>query len=246
MATADTLLRLTPAHIIGTVLERSHDHVHTPADRYQFSLGRKWGTYQAISTSAADGILASLTSVGTPAALTTTVADGRGIRFVSGTTTGDNAGLRNASHLTMRGWNPAFRCRFRINQTNIIRAYVGFTSATGLDLSGDDPLNALSGLMLMKRSADTKWQIAANDASGVTTFTNTNIDIDTSIHTIDVIADDSSSIFFWSFDGTDYSPITSNIPTQSAGLGWQGQVETNHSGVAKSIDVYYIEVTSDK
>ena len=45
-----------------------------------------------------------------------------GIRRVTGTVTGDNAGNHYVRHFTCRGWNPAYKIRFR-SQHNI--AYAG-------------------------------------------------------------------------------------------------------------------------
>ena len=61
------------------------------------------------------------------------------------------------------------------------------------DLTGDDPLNALSGVILTARAADTNFQIASNNGSGATVFTDTGIAKDTAVNIFDLYADESAT-----------------------------------------------------
>lgn len=69
------------------------------------SNGAKWGAHQGQADILADGILSSLTSVGTGSAVMEQ-SNGIGRRFTTAETNGGNAGLRLHTQVTMRAWNP--------------------------------------------------------------------------------------------------------------------------------------------
>ena len=76
-------------------------------------------------------------------------------------------------------------------------------------------------------------------------FDDTGIAIDTGVHEIELVADTVNSRFLWSLDNTAYVAVTADIPadTQVLNLVWILETAEN---VAKNIDIYYIDVETDK
>ena len=146
--------------------------------------GLRWGLYAGNSAAAGDGLFAAglTTSTGQTTAGVNDATHGRGQRYTSAGASGDNAGQRPNAGFVTRQWNPTIRMKFKLGQTNLVRFYFGFTSNTSTEPTGDDELNAKSGVLFYLRSGDTNWQVGRNSGSGATTFADTGIAVDTSMH----------------------------------------------------------------
>jgi hypothetical protein len=85
------------------------------------------------------------------------------------------------------------------------------------------PLNSQNGIFVCLRSTDTNFQIARNDGSGATVFTDRGIANDTSAHTIRIQADDADTGFQSAMDngscGALFSVITTDVPSSTNCLG---------------------------
>jgi len=206
------------------------------------------GTITSSTTGLTGGLLSGLTAVsGHTDAAVIDSSIGRGRKFTTTTTITTNAGWRLNATFTRREYNPVYRALFRLGTTTLQRLYLGFHTS-GVDLTGDDPLNAQTGVMFGCKSGDTNFQILHNDATGVTLFENTGIAIDTNVHRLEIIADDANARFGWSLDSSafSYTNLTSTeIPGSTTSLLIQNEIQTNEAGVGKILDLALVEVEMD-
>lgn len=213
--------------------------------------GRRVGGYDGTSSTTGWGIIGTLTAYAGAGgnAQVNTFANGSTARnHPTGTTLGNGTGFRYINLLTMRGWNPRYRAKIRLGTSTLQTLYLGFASVVSADLAGDDPLNAVAGVMFGMRSADTTFQIMHNDTSGATNFINTGVTINTTaIRTFDLKAIDvATNKWQWSIDGSAWAEITStDIPSQSTPLGLHTALVTNESGVAKNMEVFEVRVETN-
>lgn len=223
-------------------------------------IGRKIGRHDSSSANTGTGILGTSTSYASEGsnAEVLTFADGTGgrLRTTAGTS-GSGCGSRYTVNITCRGFNPIYKIMFKLTQTSNTRPYFGWTSSGSVDLAGDDPLNAVHGVILTARAADTNFQIGHNNGSGVTVFTDTGIPLNTSLNVFDLVADDAatnkwkwalytvSSLRSISQSMVDYTELTSlEIPSQSQGLKPYWQMTTSEN-LAKSFTHYQVYVETD-
>jgi hypothetical protein len=214
---------------------------------------RKSGIWQGISeaTTAGEGLLSQNVSAvaGHTATQVKNTTVGQGRNYATTTTITTNAGWKLNSTITIRGLNPYYRAFFRLGSSTLMRFYMGFHTS-GVDLTGDDPLNAQAGVMLGCRSGDTNAFILHNDTSGATVFEDTGVTVaslGTGLHKIEIRADDANTKFLWSLDNSAFvsTNLTTNIPAQTTSLCIQNEVQTNESGVAKNFDLLLVEVEHD-
>lgn len=230
----------------------------------QTNNGRKWGLNQCAhgGTAIWDGILGSATTAtggDAPVGMTSgqlVAADGRFVRWATKTATpasGDNGGWKIAAAITCRAWNPSIFVRFRLNQTADCRMWIGLWSDLASDPSGDDALNARSGVTFGIGAANNTvgtgstvgWQVAHNDSSGATVLDTVGPAADTNVHTIEIVAVDGSSKFKYSLDGAAYVDVSTDIPATATALTFITQIETS-AAAQKTLDLFDISVTSDK
>jgi hypothetical protein len=166
---------------------------------------------------------------------------GAGIRYVSGATSGNNAGFRVNRAITIRGLNFRLSCAFKIAQTGTdFRYYIGLTTGTGADPTGDDPLNALSGYMFGLITTNANWVIMKNSGSGAGTYTSAGLAApNANIHTLTIQADDANSRIGWSFDGGAFTYDTTLIPAQTTQLTVTAETQTN-TAAARNHELYYM------
>src|SRR6185295_3397983 len=95
-----------------------------------------------------------------------------------------------------RLWNPRLKFRFRLNTLTTVKCYLGFRT-TGTSPTSDDPDNGNNDVMFGFSSTvnATNWITWTNNASGATETTDTTIAANTSIHTMEIIADDANTKF---------------------------------------------------
>ena len=126
-----------------------------------------------------------------------------------------------------------------------MRIFFGWKSGI-TDLTGDDPLNAQSGVILCLRAADTSYQIACNDGTGVTTFTNTAIAKNTAVTIFELYALDlATNKWKWSLNNNAWTDLTdANIPAQTTALTVVNQIQTAEAAV-KSFDLFEVYVETN-
>lgn len=209
--------------------------------------GRRWGYYAGNSAGAGDGLLAA----GLTGAVSQTTAGvndnthGRGQRYSTAGASGDNGGQRPNAGFITRQWNPRIKMKFKLGTTSLTRFYFGFTSNTSTEPTGDDELNAKSGVLFYLKSGGTNWQVGVNSGSGATNFTDTGVAADTSIHTIEITAINATPAFSVALDSTVYSnSFTTTIPAATTAMGLLWNIEANTAAV-QTLDMYYVEIEQD-
>lgn len=181
--------------------------------------------------------LTAQTGVGTQSqAIDTT--NGRYQNCVSGATSGNRGGYRNAaSTLFQRSFNPKLRFRFKIAQSTNARFYFGFEGPTIPELTGDSPLDNLSGFIfgVMPTTSTTNWSVCYNNGATTSTLVNTGIAFDTTnIHTLSLVADDTNTRFSWSLDGGVYTHVVTPavIPASTTALSFTFSCETATTAIS--------------
>jgi hypothetical protein len=190
----------------------------------------------------------NITGVGTGSY--TVGADGKLLNYLTGTVVGNQAGHRitgtTSGGAVTRTMKPRFKCRFRLNTTSTVRLYIGLHGRTAAFETGDAPLDTpVDAIFLCLRSTDTNFQIARNDNSGSTVFTDTGVAKDTSAHTIEIRTTSAGTGFEWSLDGGAFTAYTTDIPAANDDQYAVVEIETADSGVAKNFDVWYWFIESN-
>jgi len=198
------------------------------------------------SGSAGEGLLSQLTIAGTPIN-SGDYTNGRWVRYTSAGTAGDNAGWRyTGTPYTYRGWNPSYFVKMRTDNTAASRGWFGWMS-TSTEPTGDDFLNALSGVALGWLAGDTNWQIITNDGTGVTSYASTGVAIATNtIYTLEIRAEDTTPRFGYSINGATMAFVTSNLPAQTTALYPVFQLEQTTTAAGKNLDRFHVFTRGDK
>jgi hypothetical protein len=208
---------------------------------------KRWGTWTGTNTSSGvvNGLISGMTNDGTATQQLDNTLGSR-IRFTTAATADSPAGNRYSATHTYRTFNPKLRVQFSLQQTTNQRLWIGFignTTVPTLDTYTDN--KRFFGLAL--RAADTNFHIAHNDGSATTTWINTGRAVNTSMHTIYLVADEANSRWGYMFDFTQKYPtwITTNVPGNIIALTFLSEMETSVA-TAKSIELYNIEEECDK
>jgi hypothetical protein len=171
--------------------------------------------------------------------------NGRYFQAITGSTSGTKGGYRFAlANFTMRIWNPRTRVRFSTISPTISRAYIGI-GTPNVEPTGDDPLNAQSGVLFGMITTNANYVIMHNDGTGATVIDDTGVPKDTTVREIKIVADNASSRFSWSLNAGPYTHITTEIPASTTSLTFVYQNETNEA-VSKSLGLYNVFGQSDK
>lgn len=226
----------------GSVIANNEGDIFQPRRK-----GGQWSGYSA-SSGSGDGIFGSeFTSpaAGTIAAALTVTDKDRWLIFPTLGTTGSVAGPRiNNGLITARGLNPVYHCRFRLVQTTNSTLFIGLKDNT--NITGDDMLNALTGIGVGWRSTDTNFQIFHNDAAGATVVTQI---VPTTaknglMHVVEIKAIDQLATWEVKFDDNAPQAITLNIPTQGGAMTVVNQVR-NTAAEVKNLEVFWFDVQND-
>jgi hypothetical protein len=207
--------------------------------------GKKYGQFVGTSTAAGFGIFTTFTTTGT-LAVGFDSTNGTYNGLTTSTVNGNGANMRFANPYTQRSFNPYLGVRFLVGTATNNRIHIGFktTPFTAVTDDTDDPLATISGIMLVQRAADTNFFICTNDGDANSTFTDTGVAVNTSIHTIEFRAVGDTK-FQWALDGGTWTDITSNIPGSTTAIGFLAGVQ-NDDGTAHTLRIYNIETSSDK
>jgi hypothetical protein len=208
---------------------------------------RRKGTYNTATTATGTGLCGGGFTAYAGGINSSQISNTFGPYRLQSTTAAANAGAgyRYTILVTSRGLNPSYKIRFQLNQTSSISPYYGLASGIAADYGSDDPLNALSGIILTSRKADTNFFIGVNDGSGATTFTNTGIARDTLVHTFSLEAQEQmTNKWRWSIDNAGWTDLTdTNIPAATTGLTPIFQLQTGDANL-KSQNIYGVEIES--
>lgn len=213
-------------------------------------LDKKRGSYVGINATGGEGLLNGLTSVGTAVGSDIDYTNNTGSYFTFRTaaSTNANAGHKQIPYIGSRELNTFFATRIQPMSLTNNRVFAGL-KATSADLvaSAEDPLANLNGVGLLKRSADTTWQIVANGWLASSQIVNTTIPISaTAPVTVLIEALEASAKWRYSMDlGVTWTDITGNIPTSDTRQCYINEVQSV-DGSAQDLRIYATEVVSDK
>lgn len=215
---------------------------------------RRWGSMQwGAGGTVGQGMLANVaaaTGAGTQS-FGVDNTNGRYFLHTSGITAGTKAGYRsNISTLVTRQWNPRMKFRFHLPFSTdyvLSRGYFGFT--TNIEPTGDDTLNARAGFMIGWISGGTNFIVQRNDAVGATDVSGNVAGsaqaLDTSLHTVSIVADEPNSRFSVKWDANAYVHFTTEIPAATHQMTIFWHMETNEAA-AKNFRMYNLHCECGK
>lgn len=168
------------------------------------------------SSSISYGLWVGMTATGTQSTQIGTGGVSR--RQTAAGAAGNNAGWRQPIAISRRAFGAEYYCKFSLSHTSTdIRTYFGYCSSGGAP-TGNDYLNALSGIMLYSIDGVTNFRVGKNDGSGATVFVDTGIASDTAVHEFRIKADDTNSRWGWALDSQTLTWETADIPASTTSL----------------------------
>lgn len=171
-------------------------------------------------------------------------ANGSFNNYASGAVDGNDAGARLGVHTPCRrDQNCRLKMKFQLDAVDLTRLFIGFQSGNAL-LTGNDPLNALSGVLvgLTSKASATNFEIMHNDGAGATVVVDTGVAANTGVNTIEI--NTVATGFQWIINGSEGTVLTADIPAAATPLSALFQVETNEA-VAKNLKNYYFNIVND-
>lgn len=203
---------------------------------------RKYGAYALTTATGGDGLWNSyLTSgIGT---YSLQMSDSAGLfaKFTTGAVSGNQSGVRTNSTATRRIRNGTLRCKFAINQTTLLKFFIGFY--TGSFIAGTTPLANIHGFGLWgETGASANYRIVHNagDATQTSEDLTTPVAISTQARTLEIKANDSIPNYVITFDGSNTKTITTDIPASGQGMTMNAYIETL-TAAARDFDIYWLE-----
>lgn len=197
------------------------------------------------------GTTASGTATSRSVATTNLSTSLRRVGYVSSTTAGNSAGVRNAAAQFWQG-NAArlggffYQCKFIISRTNAtVRWFVGLSSTTGA-LANADPTTLFNLIGFSIDSGQTTIRFINNDGSGTATAADQGANFPatttTAVYEIRLFCAPNTTEIFWSIERLDTSffatgSVTTNIPTNTTLLSPQVWINNGSTASAVAIDV---------
>lgn len=232
---------------VGDTIHIGDGRMYIPGVLYQ-PITKRWGMFTGTNTSSgvSTGLISGTTTAGTAAQVIDNT-NGSRIRFTTGAAVDTPAGTRYAAMWTYRTFNPKLRITFALQQNTGQRLWIGFTGTNAVP-SLDTWTDSKRFFGLALRAADTNWQIAHNDGTATTTWVSTGRAVNSSVHNLYLVADETEGRWGWMLDQTIRYPnwITTNTPGGATSLTFVAILEQSVAGAAKTMDIYNIEVESDK
>ena len=207
----------------------------------------KYGEYTLTTPDGGDGIWNGfLTPVGTH---TTVVSSDSGIRgrFTTGTSSGNQGGIRVNGAFTRGNNNPKLYFKINYNLTPSSTLFVGFTSQIGAFPTGTGFLNSQSGFGFFFNSADTNVRAGMNDG-GVSMIsadilpTTTIASIGT--HSFIISVNETTGAWTLNFDGTN-NTYTTDVPGLGTDLTACAVIQNTASGTGRELDIRHLYFTGD-
>lgn len=168
--------------------------------------------------------------------------NGPSLTGLTGNASGNKGGYYLNAAIRTRSFNLKIRLRFKFN-TNVnltfTNAYLGFTGGAPTQPTGADPFGAaFPGCTFgINTGVATNFVVAHNDAAGSTVLDNTSIPFDNNIHTLNMVCDNAGAKIWWALDNFNYTPISTDIPSNVNVLTPCAIIETEEA-VAKSFQLY--------
>lgn len=130
----------------------------------------------------------------------------------------------NKTTVVYRDANPTITINFSIDVAGVgseTQAFIGWISNIAeTNFDEDTPLNGFHGFGILKRAADTAWQLVRNDGAGTQTVDNNGLPtIDALYHTLKIVGDNSNDRWGLSWDGGAMIWKTDNDPIEERQLG---------------------------
>ena len=178
-----------------------------------------------------------------------TVSSDSGIRgrFITGTSSGNQGGIRVNGAFTRGNNNPKLYFRINYNLTPNSTLFVGFTTQVGAFPTGPGFLNTQSGFGFFFSSVDTNVRVAMND--GGVTYVSADILPTTTIasagtHTFIISVNETTGAWTLNFDGTN-NTYTTDIPALGTDLTMCAIIQNTASGTGREIDIRHLYFTGD-
>jgi hypothetical protein len=219
---------------------------------------RKWGVFQGTGVTPTHwrGILTNMTEVaghtGSDSAVVS--ADGRGALVETPATANTAAGWKSSSYVTIRDWKPRLKARFKLTSATGVRMFIGFKEASA-DLTADNYLLADYGIGFGIDSTLANFRLLRNDNVGNTVTSSSGVAVDTAMREIEIWWD--SLMASWNYKMQVPGSTTSisntlgafyntDIPSGTAPLRVVCEIGTTAAGGVKGLNLYYLEVESDR
>lgn len=219
----------------------------TAGYQHRFS-HKKYGSYNLITSSSGEGLFNGyLNTTGTHSRV---MANTSGIRarWTTGSTSGNQAGIRTTDAITRATNDPRLVFRTEYNTATNIFLFVGFTSLLGSFPSGNNPLNTANGIGLWLDSAGfANYRVGHNNGAGGTAHEDllpTTPITSTSTHSFEIYTDNDGTSWHVILDGTD-NLVSTELPTTSADLAAVAYVETT-TAAARDIDLRCYELECER
>jgi hypothetical protein len=214
-------------------------------------LGKKQGRYVGTHATAAEGLLNPLTLVGTSVGSDIDYTNNTGgyHTFRTATTTDANAGHKTTQYIGSRELNTILAIKILPLSLTNNRIFAGLkANSNDLIAAAEDPLANLNGIGLLKRAADTQWQIVACGWTANSQIINTSVNISTTVPTTVIFqALEASTKWRYSLDlGVTWGDVTgSNSPQSDTRQCYVTEVQSVN-GSAQDLRIYDVSVASDK
>jgi hypothetical protein len=191
---------------------------------------RNYFSFSGGSASAGEGLFnGNITPAASQTYSLSSFAGGTAPTFTTGGTSGNQGGFRTNTVITERAQDFIFRGAFHLTNAANVRGFIGFVDDAAAFRSGNDPLNAKSGIGIgWDITVDANFRIFHNDGSGVTVRDNwpTTTAIDVNDHAFEIRADNTNSRFQVYVDSMAVANITTDIPAANTDLAFQCYNET--------------------
>jgi hypothetical protein len=138
--------------------------------------------------------------------------------------------------------------RVQLVSTTNMRVFFGMSSdAANSPSASDTYADSKSVAMIVVRTTDLggTYKFVHNDGSATALYEDTGISVSTTLRTWEIYGDDSGARFGWAVDGGSITWYTTQVPASTTNLGIIHEIQTNDSGVAKSMNVVAVYTEFD-
>jgi hypothetical protein len=211
---------------------------------------KKVGSYYATTGTGGTGILNGfLISQNGTLTFNRNTTDGIYQTFTTGSSNTNTAAVKTNDTYTCRAFNPTFKCKFRLPSVSSVRMDLGFISDMTFDPKNSDWLANESGAALSfgtGRGNQTSFYLSTNNGSAASNFSGPIATATANtVYSIEIVFDNAASKVKYSWNGGAFVDVTTQVPAATILLGVAFGVQTT-TGSTKSIDIFGVDVASDK
>lgn len=188
----------------------------------------------------------TITTVGTPTGQAADASNPVRVRFTTGGSTGNEAGIQG-NQLTLRtGRNMRHLFWGQLGSTANVRQAMGLTDQASVVtmVSADNPAGNYAYFRFSTDAGDTTWRCITKDGT-TQNIGNTNVTADTNGHKFEIRENTSAATWTFYIDQAEVCSLSSNLPSASTNMTSVIGLETR-TGSAKSMDWAWLMEESDK